>query len=95
LYRLMPYTRVDGAFLFAFFRTAVGEVLLKHEASGNSIPRIWDPHIRDIRIPWPPQNVRNEIGQIVISAHERIERARVAESRSITLVEDAIEKGAH
>jgi len=94
LYRLVPHTKTDGGFLFALFRTAVGQVLLKREACGNSIPRVWDPHIRDIRIPWPNQTIRDNIGKRVVAVHERIERARVSEAEGVVLVEQAIEKGA-
>lgn len=94
LYRLVPHTKTDGGFLFALFRTAVGQVLLKRQACGNSIPRIWDPHMRDIRIPWPEQTIRDDIGKRVVAAHEKIERARVSEADGIALVERAIEKGA-
>jgi type I restriction enzyme, S subunit len=94
LYRLVPNTKSDGGFLYAFFRTAVGQVLLKRQACGNSIPRVWDPHIRDINIPWPEETIREEIGKRVVAAHAEIERARVAETDAIALVEKAIEKGA-
>jgi len=94
LYRLVPHTKTEGGFLYAFFRTAVGQVLLKRQACGNSIPRVWDPHMRDIRIPWPEKTSRDEIGKRVVAAHEKIERARVAEADAIVLVEKTIETGA-
>lgn len=94
LYRLVPHTANDGGFLFAFFRTAVGQVLLKRQACGNSIPRVWDPHMRDITIPWPAQVVRDRIGARVIAAHAKFERARVAENEAVSLVEQAIKQGA-
>ena len=93
LYRLVPYTKSDGGYLYAFLRTAVGQVLLKRQACGNSIPRIWDPHMRDISIPWPDESHRDEIGNAVIAAHDRIEQARLAEAKAIALVEAAIKKG--
>lgn len=95
LYRLVPYTMNDGGFLYAFFKTAVGQILLKRQACGNSIPRVWDPHIRDTIVPWPDQLIRDDIGERVIGAHKKIERARVSEAEAIALVEAAIEKGAN
>lgn len=91
LYRLAPNSVSDGGFLFAFFRTNVGQILLKRQACGNSIPRIWDPQIRDIRLPWPDETLRIYIGAKIIDAHKKIEMARVAEVNAIALVENAIE----
>jgi type I restriction enzyme S subunit len=91
LYRLVPRTVEDGGYLYTFFRTTVGQVLLKRQACGDSIPRIWDPHIRDIRVPWPDAGIRREIGSAVVHAHSKIERARLSETEAISLVEQAIE----
>jgi type I restriction enzyme S subunit len=93
LYRLVPRTIEDGGYIFAFLRTAVGQILIKRQASGNSIPRVWDPHMRDISIPWPGREIRHEIGRRIITAHEKIERARISEANSIALVESTIEEG--
>jgi type I restriction enzyme, S subunit len=94
LYRLQPHTVTDGGYLFAFLKTSVGQVLIKRQASGNSIPRVWDPHIRDISIPWPDAAMRKRIGEEIIDAHEKIERARVFEVRAVALVERGIEEAA-
>lgn len=92
LYRLKPHNPSDGGFIFAFLRTPVGQILLKRQACGNSIPRVWDPHIRGMSVPWPEEAVRVRIGSEIIEAHARIERARVAEVQAVALVERAIEE---
>ncbi len=92
MYRLVPHTESDGAYIYAFFRTPHGEALLKRQASGNSIPRVWDPHMRDIQIPWPSERVRQAIAAPIIQAHEAIEAARIAENKAVALVECAIEE---
>lgn len=94
LYRLVPQTPEDGGYLFAYLRTPVGQLLLKRQACGNSIPRVWDPHIRDMTLPWPDASLRKQVGKAVIDAHADLERARVAENEAIALVERAIEKAA-
>ena len=90
LYRLEAHSVTDGGFLFAFFKTNVGQMLLKRQACGNSIPRLWDPQIRDIRLPWPEESLRMLIGSEIIDAHRKIELARVAEANATALVEQAI-----
>lgn len=94
LYRLVPQTPEDGGYLFAYLRTPVGQLLLKRQACGNSIPRVWDPHIRDMTLPWPDASLRRQVGKAVIDAHADLERARVAENEAVALVERAIEEAA-
>lgn len=94
VYRLVPKNEDDGAYLFAFFKTPHGQTLIKRQACGNSIPRVWDPHIRDMRVPWPDRGVRRRVAQKVIQAHEQIEHARLAENAAIAQVEKAIEEAA-
>lgn len=78
--------------MFAYLRTPVGQLLLKRQACGNSIPRVWDPHIRDMTLPWPDDSLRKQVGKAVIDAHADLERARVAENEAVALVEHAIEE---
>lgn len=92
MYRLVPQSKTDGGYLFAFLRTGVGQTLLKRQACGNSIPRVWDPHMRDIYLPWPDDAVRARIGKAIVDAHAKIEQARQAQSEATTILEDAIEK---
>src|SRR5262249_45944633 len=80
LYRLVPQTLEDGAYLYGLFRTLNGQVLLKRQACGNSIPRIWDPQIKDVSVPWPDEDVRAELGEEYLLAHRRLEEARQDEN---------------
>ena len=93
MYRLVPRSEVDGAYLFAFLRTPHGQVLLKRQACGKSIPRVWDPHMRKVRVPWPRERVREQIAEVILTAHREIEEARQAEQQAVRVVEKAI-KGA-
>lgn len=94
MYRLVPRNEIDGAFLFAFLRTPHGQVLIKRQACGNSIPRVWDPHMRRVRVPWPRERFREEVAKVVLAAHDEIEEARIAEQEAVRLVEKAIEEAA-
>jgi type I restriction enzyme S subunit len=90
LYRLVPWTLEDGAYLYGFFRTVHGQVLLKRQACGNSIPRIWDPQIKDVRIPWPDETVRHGLSAGYLLAHQMLEKARQSENEALSVVERAI-----
>jgi type I restriction enzyme S subunit len=93
MYRIVPNQPSDGAFLFAFFRTSVGQVLIKRQSAGNSIPRVWDPQMSQLLVPWPDQDDRNRFGAQIIAAHEKYLRALQNEERAVRILEGAIEKG--
>jgi len=95
VFRIVPENEIDGAFLYLFFRTSVGQALIKRQASGNSIPRVWEPHIARLRVPWPSPATREQLALPVIRAHEQMEQARLEELQAISLVEARIGKGAN
>ena len=90
VYRIVPHNEYDGAYLYAFFRTQHGQALLKRQASGNSIPRVWDPHMRRINVVWPDEDLRHEIAKEVIDIHKTIEKARILESQAIRMTNEVI-----
>jgi type I restriction enzyme S subunit len=92
MYRIVPKEPEDGAYLFAFFRTDVGQVLIKRESAGNSIPRVWDPQMNQLRVPWPEKKDRHEFGRSIMAAHDKITKALQNENLAIELVEKGIEQ---
>lgn len=93
VFRIAPFTEEDGAFLYLFLRTKVGEALIKRQECGNSIPRVWEPHISRLRVLWPEPAVRKSFAKPVIEAHEMIEQARQAELKAVRLLEQKIKGG--
>jgi len=94
VFRLVPRSEEDGAYLYLFLRTAVGQALIKRQACGNSIPRVWEPHMSKVRVLWPTPEVRKQFASPVIEAHQAIEKARLSETRAIREVEARIAGGA-
>lgn len=94
VFRIVPHNDTDGAFLYLFFRTQAGQALIKRQASGNSIPRVWEPHVARLRVLWPKPEVREKFAAPVIEANEAIEVARQAEAKAIRLVEQRIQENA-
>jgi type I restriction enzyme S subunit len=92
MYRIVPHEPQDGAYLFAFFRTKVGEILIKRQSAGNSIPRVWDPQMNQVVVPWPDKKQRQQFGSGVIKAHEKQFSALRSEEKAIELVESTIAK---
>lgn len=92
MYRVVPNEAEDGAYLFAFFRTEVGQVLIKRQSAGNSIPRVWDPQMTQVQVPWPEKADRHRYGAQMISAHEKMFQALQNDARAVQLLESAIEE---
>ncbi|WP_440950711.1 methylation-associated defense system restriction endonuclease subunit S MAD5 [Methanosphaerula subterraneus] len=90
MYRIVPHSIEDGAYLFLFFNTPPGQVLFKRLAAGTSIPRVMEPQINHLRIPWPPAEIRARYAARVIEAHEMLDRALQSERKAIALVESSI-----
>ena len=92
MYRVVPKHPEDGGYLFAFFRTKVGEILIKRQSAGNSIPRVWDPQMKQVLVPWPDEQDRRRFGKAIIDAHEKQFRALQAEERAVQMTEDALKQ---
>lgn len=92
MYRVVPNEPTDGAYLVAFFRTDVGQVLIKRQSAGKSIPRVWDPQMTQLSVPWPGAEDRHHFGRQIISAHEKLFGALQAEQESVAMVEREIAK---
>ena len=95
MYRIVPNEPEDGAYLFAFFRTDVGQVLIKRQSAGNSIPRVWDPQMTQVLVPWPDKTDRHRIGTQIIAAQEKLFQALKDENHAVELVEKALKESAH
>lgn len=93
LYRIVPKSLEDGAYIYLFFRTPHGQALVKRQAAGNSIPRVWDPHMEGFELPWPDEPTRKKLALPVIEAHKKIAEALAQELQAIALVERTIEEG--
>jgi type I restriction enzyme S subunit len=92
MYRVVPNDPIDGAYLYTFFRTDVGQVLIKRQSAGNSIPRVWDPQMTQLSVPWPDREDRHRFGKRIIAAHEKLFQALQNEQHAIQILEEAIEK---
>ncbi|HCC4332812.1 TPA: methylation-associated defense system restriction endonuclease subunit S MAD5 [Klebsiella pneumoniae] len=93
LYRIVPNSEEDGAYIYLFLRTPHGQALIKRQASGNSIPRVWDPHMEQFELPWPTEDIRQQLARPVITAYSKIDEALILQKQAIMLVERTIEEG--
>jgi type I restriction enzyme S subunit len=90
VFRIVPPSKTDAGFIYAYLRTNYAQRLLKRQAYGYSIPRVVAEHVGQVLIPWPDEQVRHRIGNSVVRAWDEFAKAITVESNAISLVEHAI-----
>jgi type I restriction enzyme S subunit len=91
MYRIVPTSIEDGAYLFGFFRTSVGRVLIKRQAAGYSIPRVWDPQMTQVRVPWPDRKARERLADPLLSAHMALASALEKEDEAAEVLAERMQ----
>ncbi len=90
--RINAYDRRDAGFILALLSTQEGITLVAREAAGSSIPHMDANRLRDLRLPWPEDEKRHEVSDIVDEAIALRDIAVRSEEEARTLVEHAIEQ---
>jgi type I restriction enzyme S subunit len=92
--RVTPNDKSDTGFLYALLSSEYGVRLISRESAGSSIPHIDASRIRNLRIPWPDMNTRQEIASFANSALHLSDDACDLENEARSLVEQTIEGAA-
>ncbi|MBM4257410.1 MAG: hypothetical protein FJ147_16135 [Deltaproteobacteria bacterium] len=91
MYRIVPQSEEDGAYIFTFLRTPYGRTLIQRASAGHAIPRVWDPQMSQLILPWPEPHERNRFANLVFRAHDIVEEARQKEDEAIARVERSLD----
>lgn len=81
----------DAGYVCAFLSTFAGYRLLARTPIGGSIPHIHPHDIESLRLPWPDEVYRHEIGNRMLAAWELRERAVILEDQARAKLEALIE----
>jgi type I restriction enzyme, S subunit len=92
--RVVPNCESDAGYLFAVLSSEYGVRLIAREAAGSSIPHLEQGRVTAIEIPWPDEDMRAEIGKLVLEARDLRDQANEKESTARQLIESAIEEAA-
>jgi type I restriction enzyme S subunit len=90
--RITSRNPLDAGYIYVLFSTTQGVTLLSREAAGSSIPHMDAGRLSAISIPWPPEEFRHMISEIVNNATDLQDKASKAEGEARSLVELAIEE---
>lgn len=92
--RVVPNCESDAGYLFAVLSSEYGVRLIAREAAGSSIPHLEQSRVAAIEIPWPDEDIRAEIGKLVLEARDLRDKANDKESTARQLIESAIKEAA-
>jgi len=85
---------IENGYICALFGSGFGRRLALRYSYGTSIPRLDVPEFSKIRIPWPASNLRRLIGQMVVEAYEKLERANELEDQTQELLSVSLQLSA-
>jgi type I restriction enzyme S subunit len=77
---------VENGYICGLLGSGFGRRLALRYSYGTSIPRLDVPEFTNIRIPWPEDEVRRNIGQIVVDAYQQFDLANEMEDQAQELL---------
>lgn len=81
---------VENGYICGLFGSEFGRRLVLRYSYGTSIPRLDVPEFSNIKIPWPEDEVRRNIGQIVVDAYQQYDIANELEDRAQIIFADTL-----
>jgi type I restriction enzyme S subunit len=87
--------QIERGALFAFMRSESAFRMLRSISIGSKLQDHHQRMLQALPIPYPEQDVRRRCHQLVMDAYQAREEAIALEDQARTLVERAIEQGAH
>lgn len=82
--------KYDAGFVFAYLNSSPGYISLIRTPVGGSIPHIHPKDIRSLKVFWPDESTRHEIGKLAVSAWDNKDKAQRLEEKAIKILEDTI-----
>lgn len=84
-------TKMPRGCLFAFMRSEMAFRMLRSISMGSKLQDHHHTLLPELPVPYPDEQERNEIHEIVVSAYEMRHRANTLHEQAVKLVESAIE----
>jgi type I restriction enzyme S subunit len=81
---------VENGYICSLLGSGFGRRLALRYSYGTSIPRLDVPEFSGIKIPWPEDEVRRNIGQIVVDAYQQFDLANEMEDHAQKILADTL-----
>lgn len=82
---------IENGYICALFSSGFGRRLALRYSYGTSIPRLDVPEFSNIKIPWPKEEIRRNIGQMVIDAYQQYDSANELEDQAQSILASGLE----
>ena len=69
--RVKCFNLIDTPYAYAFLRTNIGQTMLSTKPYGAVIQHIEPDHLNSYPIPYPPENIRKDIGDKIVQSFEK------------------------
>ena len=92
--QIKAHNKYDAGYIFAYLNSAPGYQSIIRLPIGGSIPHIYPKDVGKVKIPWPDETIRQNIGSIVLEAWSLRDEAKNLENEAISLIERSIESAA-
>lgn len=89
--RIVFSDQVTAGYVYAFLNTDLGRRLILQQSYGSSLPHIFPPWLATIPIPWLDSELRQSLGQSVVTAFDKRYQANQAEDAAQALLAEAVE----
>ena len=81
---------IENGYICTLLASDFGRRLALRYSYGTSIPRLNVPEFSKIKIPWPDDGVRREIGQLTKQAYQQRDEANALEDQAQALLVEAL-----
>lgn len=89
---IVPNKDLNNGYLLAYLLSPYGQYQLKREIFGGVIDHLVEDHIAHVKIPIPPDDIQKKIGNLMIRAYTKRDKANQIEEESIKQVEEELGK---
>lgn len=88
--RLTINANVNAGYVVIFLYSEYGQIQLKRETFGGVVNHITEEHIYNVKLPKPPKDIQDEIGNRVIQAYDLRDSAIRLEEEAVKQLEQRI-----
>ncbi|MFH1934303.1 MAG: restriction endonuclease subunit S [Pseudomonadota bacterium] len=87
-----PKEDLNNGYLLAFLLSPYGQYQLKREIFGGVIDHLVEDHIAQVKIPLPPESIQKKIGNLVMKAYTKRDKANQIEEESVKQIEKELKR---
>jgi len=92
--RVLPKADLNAGYLLTYLLSSYGQYQLSREIFGGVVDHITEDQIKQIRIPLPPYEVQQKIGEVMTLAYTKRDEANQIEADTVAFLEAGLKEAA-